>query len=78
MANRGFYIHDIVTVCRNNDVRFSITASQHRSLRDAEPSPYSIRGAGAQPCSLDLPQGWPWANLFSGGLARLRSLPTSI
>ena len=33
-ADSGFYTHDIVTVCRNNDVRFSITIRQHRSLRD--------------------------------------------
>ena len=33
-ADSGFYTHAIVAVCRNNDVRFSITVRQHRSLRD--------------------------------------------
>ncbi len=33
-ADSGFYTHDIVTVCRSNDVRFSITVRQYRSLRD--------------------------------------------
>ena len=28
-ADSGFYTHDIVAVCRNNDVRFSITVRQH-------------------------------------------------
>ena len=55
-ADSGFYTHDIVTVCRNNDVRFSITVRQHRSLRDlieAIPEadwtsiPYWMEGAAA-------------------------------
>ena len=33
-ADSGFYTRDIVTVCRSNDVRFSITVRQHRGLRD--------------------------------------------
>ena len=33
-GDSGFYTHDIVTVCRSNEVRFSITVRQHRSLRD--------------------------------------------
>ena len=33
-ADSGFYTHDIVAVCRNNDVRFSITVRQHRGLRN--------------------------------------------
>ena len=33
-ADSGFYSRDIVTVCRSNDVRFSITVRQHRGLRD--------------------------------------------
>ena len=33
-ADSGFYTHDIVAVCRNKDVRFSITIRQHRSLRN--------------------------------------------
>ena len=33
-ADSGFYTHDIVAVCRNNDVRFSITVRQHQSLRN--------------------------------------------
>ena len=53
-ADSGFYTHDIVTVCRNNDVRFSITVRQHRSLRDLieaipgadwTPIPYWMEGA---------------------------------
>ena len=31
----------------------------------------------ARRLTLHLPQGWPWGNLFSGTLARLRSLPAS-
>ncbi len=33
-ADSGFYTRDIVTVCRNNDVRFSSTVRQHRGLRE--------------------------------------------
>ena len=33
-ADSGFYTHDIVTACRSNDVRFSISVRQHRGLRD--------------------------------------------
>ena len=33
-ADSGFYTRDIVTVCRSNGVRFSITVRQHRGLRD--------------------------------------------
>ena len=33
-ADSGFYTHDIVAVCRSNDVRFSISVRQHRSLRN--------------------------------------------
>ena len=52
-ADSGFYTHDIVTACRNNDVRFSITVRQHRSLRnliedipegDWTPIPYWMEG----------------------------------
>jgi hypothetical protein len=32
-ADSGFYAHAVVTVCRKQDVRFSITVRQHRSLR---------------------------------------------
>ena len=32
-ADSGFYTHDIITVCRSNVVRFSITVRQHRGLR---------------------------------------------
>ena len=55
-ADSGFYTHDIVTVCRNNDVRFSITVRQHRSLRDLieaipeadwTPIPYWMEAAAA-------------------------------
>ena len=53
-ADSGFYTHDIVTVCRKIDVRFSITVRQHRSLRDLieaiperdwTPIPYWMEGA---------------------------------
>ena len=53
-ADSGFYAHDIVSVCRDNDVRFSITVRQHRSLRnliedipeaDWTPIPYWMEGA---------------------------------
>ena len=53
-ADSGFYTHDIVSVCRDNDVRFSITVRQHRSLRnliedipeaDWMPIPYWMDGA---------------------------------
>ncbi len=33
-ADSGFYSRDIVNVCRNNDVRFSIIVRQHRHLRN--------------------------------------------
>ena len=33
-TDSGFYTRDIVTVCRSNDVLFSITVRQHRGLRD--------------------------------------------
>ena len=32
-ADSGFYAHALVAVCRNMDVRFSITVRQHQSLR---------------------------------------------
>ena len=53
-ADSGFYTHDIARVCRNNDVRFSITVRQHQSLRemieaipetDWTPIPYWMEGA---------------------------------
>ena len=33
-ADSGFYAHALVKVCREMDVRFSITVRQHKSLRD--------------------------------------------
>ena len=33
-ADSGFYAHALVAVCRAMDVRFSITISQHQSLRN--------------------------------------------
>ena len=33
-ADSGFYTSDFITVCRNNDGRFSISVRQHRGLRD--------------------------------------------
>ena len=33
-ADSGFYAHAIVAVCREMDVRFSITIRQHKSLRN--------------------------------------------
>ena len=53
-ADRGFYTHDIVAVCRQMKVRFSITIRQHPSVRnlietipEAEwtPIPYWMDGA---------------------------------
>ena len=53
-ADSGFYTHDIVSVCRSNDVRFSITVRQHQGLRelieaipeaDWMPIPYWMEGA---------------------------------
>ena len=53
-ADRGFYTRALVAVCRNMDVRFSITIRQHASLRnqieaipeaDWTPIPYWMDGA---------------------------------
>ena len=53
-ADSGFYTHAIVAVCRQMDVRFSITIRQHKSLRnlieaipeaDWTPIPYWLDGA---------------------------------
>ena len=53
-ADSGFYTHDIINVCRNNGVRFSISVRQHRGLRDLieaisesdwTPIPYWMEGA---------------------------------
>ncbi len=33
-ADSGFYTHAIVAVCRDKDVRFSITIRQHQSVRN--------------------------------------------
>ena len=33
-ADRGFYTHAMVAVCRAMDVRYSITIRQHKSLRN--------------------------------------------
>ena len=53
-ADSGFYAHALVAVCRNMDVRFSITVRQHKSLRnlidaipeeDWTPIPYWMEGA---------------------------------
>ena len=53
-ADSGFYTHAIVAVCRQLDVRFSITVRQHASLRnlieaipeaDWTPVPYWMDGA---------------------------------
>ena len=55
-ADSGFYAHALVAVCRNMDVRFSITIRQHQSLRniiEAIPEedwtaiPYWMDGAAA-------------------------------
>ena len=55
-ADSGFYAHAIVAVCRDKDVRFSITVRQHKSLRnlieaipetDWTPIPYWMDGAAA-------------------------------
>ena len=53
-ADSGFYTHAIVAVCREMDVRFSITVRQHKSLHnlieaipeeDWTPIPYWMDGA---------------------------------
>ena len=53
-AGSGFYAHAIVAVCREMDVRFSITIRQHKSLRNIieaisedawTPIPYWMDGA---------------------------------
>ena len=53
-ADSGFYAHAIVAVCREMDVRFSITIRQHKSLRNLieaipedawTPIPYWMDGA---------------------------------
>ena len=53
-ADSGFYNHDIVAVCRDQRVRFSITIRQHASVRkvieaipeaDWTPIPYWMEGA---------------------------------
>ena len=55
-ADSGFYTHSVVSVCRQLDVRFSITVRQHKSLRnlieaipetDWTPIPYWMDGAAA-------------------------------
>ena len=55
-ADSGFYTHAIVAVCREMDVRYSITIRQHKSLRniieailktDWTPIPYWMDGAAA-------------------------------
>ena len=55
-ADSGFYTHDIVAVCREMAVRFSITVRQHARLRniieaipeaDWTPIPYWMDGAAA-------------------------------
>ena len=53
-ADNGFYTHTIVAVCRQMDVRYSITVRQHQSMRnlieaipeaDWRPIPYWMKGA---------------------------------
>ena len=55
-ADSGFYTHAIVAVCREMDVRFSITIRQHKSRHnlieaipeeDWTPIPYWMDGAAA-------------------------------
>ena len=55
-ADSGFYTHSVVSVCRQLDVRFSITVRQHKSLHnlieaipetDWTPIPYWMDGAAA-------------------------------
>ena len=35
-ADSGFYAHALVSVCRQMDVRYSITIRQHQSLRNCQ------------------------------------------
>ena len=55
-ADSGFYTHAMVAVCRETNVRYSITIRQHQSLRnlieaipeaDWTPIPYWMDGAAA-------------------------------
>ena len=55
-ADSGFYAHALVAVCREMNVRFSITIRQHAGLRnlieaipdeDWRPIPYWMDGAAA-------------------------------
>ena len=55
-ADRGFYTHAVVAVCRRMDVRFSSTIRQHKSLHNLieaipethwTPIPYWMDGAAA-------------------------------
>ena len=72
-ADRGFYAHALVAVCREMDVRYSITVRQHQSLRnlieaipeaDWTPIPYSSSPAIATARRTGRPSltGWtaPW------------------
>ena len=66
-ADSGFYAHALVKVCREMDVRYSITVRQHKSLRnlieeipeqDWTPIPYWLDGAAAvaETTSTSLPE----------------------
>ena len=86
-ADSGFYTHDIVTVCRNKDVRFSITVRQHRSLRDFieaipeedwTPIPYWMEGAAAVAETTYVPfRGEPGAAQVRLIVRRVRPTPGS-
>ena len=86
-ADSGFYTHDIVAVCRNNDVRFSITVRQHQSLRnlieaipeaDWTPIPYWMDAAADVAETTYTPfQGEPDAEPVQLIVRRVRPTPGS-
>jgi hypothetical protein len=66
-ADSGFYAHEIVSVCRAMDVRFSITIRQHRSLRRVieaipeaawTPIPYWLEGGADVAETVYTPFAW--------------------
>ena len=75
-ADRGFYTHALVAVCREMDVRYSITIRQHKSLHnlieaipeeDWTPIPYWMDGAAAV---AETTYTCPASTIFAGSLPR--------
>ena len=86
-ADSGFYAHALVAVCREMDVRFSITIRQHKSLRniieaipetDWTPIPYWMDGAAAVAETRYIPfQSEPNAALVRLIVRRVKPTPGS-